>query len=40
MESGSGLDELDGEVIERARSQRFKPALLDGIPVSVWVRRP
>jgi TonB family protein len=40
VEVGSGQDELDRSVVERTRQQRFKPALLDGIPISVWLHRP
>jgi hypothetical protein len=40
LEAGSGLAELDREVVERARHQELKPALVDGIPVAVWLRRP
>jgi TonB family protein len=38
LEVGSGLAELDRAVVDRARQQRYKPALVDGIPVAVWLR--
>jgi len=36
--SGSGIAEVDRALLESLRGQRFRPALLDGRPVEVWLR--
>jgi len=35
--SGSGYPEIDRDYVTRAKAQRYRPALLDGRPVAVWV---
>ena len=36
--SGSGIAEVDRSLVETTRNERFRPALLDGRPVEVWLR--
>ncbi len=40
LAASSGQPDLDQAVLDRARRQRFKPGLVDGIPVAIWIRRP
>jgi TonB family protein len=35
--SSSGYPEIDREVVTRSKAQHYRPALLDGRPVAVWI---
>ncbi len=40
LEVSSGYPEFDNAMVSRIQRRRYKPALVDGASVSVWLREP